>query len=132
METGKIKIKSIESPSQDEIIKIVELYGNIDESSVDKLSIPIYELIENNTNNLFLIFDLEEVKYMNSKTIGYLTDWSQRVNKNKGKLIICRANTHIKNTLESVGVQELLPIYESLEEAKQAVFNKTFGGQGGT
>lgn len=122
MEAGKLIIEDIESPSSDKVAKLVRLEGSIDENSVDKLSREIYGVISSNPKSLFLLFDLEKVEYLNSKTIGYLTDWHEKVVNGGGNLVIAKAGENIMGILESVGIAELMPVCKDLNEAKTKLF----------
>ncbi len=122
MEAGKLTIEDIESPSPDKIAKLVKLEGSIDENSVDKLSIEIYNAITANPHNLFLLFDLEKVDYLNSKTIGYLTDWHEKVTEGGGRLVIAKPAENIISILQSVGLTELMSICSDMDEAKKKLF----------
>lgn len=122
MEAGKLIIEDITAPSPDQKAKLIKLEGSIDENSVDKLSREIYGAISATPKKLFLLFDLEKVQYLNSKTIGYLADWHGQVTEGGGNLIIANANENIINILETVGIEELMPVFSNLEEAKSKLF----------
>lgn len=122
MEAGKLTIDDMESPDPGKKAKLVILEGSIDENSVDKLSREIYGAINANPANLYLLIDLEKVDYLNSKTIGYLTDWYGKVTQGGGKLVIAKPGENIMNILDSVGLAELIPICHDIEEARTKLF----------
>ena len=58
---------------------------------------------------------------MNSKSIGYLTDWYGRVTGKNGKIVIAKARENIMDILQVVGLTQLINCYPTLDEAKMAV-----------
>lgn len=115
---------SIEDVAQDQadrILKIVKIAGQLDESNVDEQSKTIYQLIEQNPKNLYLVFDFSELEYLNSKAIGYLTDWYGRISAEGGKIAIAMAKDNIVDILQVVGLTQLIPCHATLDEAKLAL-----------
>ncbi len=123
MESGVLNILDMESPDSNTLTKVIKPIGNLDESNVDKLSKQIYTIIEKHPDNLNLIFDLTELRYMNSKTVGYLTDWYQRINDGGGKIIISGASNNILEILRNIGLHEFIETYTTFEEAKKHIFS---------
>lgn len=104
-----------------QMAKTVKFQGQLDESNVDEKAKIIYELIEKNPKNLFLLFDFEALEYMNSKSIGYLTDWYGKISEGKGKIVIAKARNNILDILQVVGLTQLINSYPTLDEAKFAL-----------
>jgi len=102
-------------------LKIIKIAGQLDESNVDEEAKKVYTLIEQNPSKLNIILDLEELEYMNSKSIGYLTDWYGKVFENGGKVVIAKAKPNILDILEVVGLTQLIKNYPTVEEAKAAI-----------
>lgn len=100
------------------LLKIIKIVGQLDESNVDEEAKKVYEVIEQNPAKLNLILDLEELEYMNSKSIGYLTDWYGKVYENGGKVLIAKAKPNILDILEVVGLTQLIKNFPTIEEAK--------------
>lgn len=115
-----LTIEDVES-SPEMILKIIKISGQLDESNVDEEAKKVYALIEQNPSKLSLILDFEELEYMNSKSIGYLTDWYGKVFENGGKVIIAKSKPNILDILEVVGLTQLIKNYPTIEEAKAAV-----------
>lgn len=116
-----IAIDDVASGDKNKKIKLVTFSGQLDESNVDENAKKIYKLIESNQENLFMILDFSSLEYMNSKSIGYLTDWYGRVTGKNGKIVIARAKENILDILQVVGLTQLINCYPSLEEAKLAI-----------
>lgn len=98
-------------------IRVIKISGQLDESNVDEKVQEIYKLIEANPSGLNLIFDLEALEYMNSKSIGYLTDIYGKVTESGGSVAIIKARPNILDILQVVGLTQLIKTYNSREEA---------------
>ena len=98
-------------------IVVVALEGQLDESNIDNFAPKVYEKIEENKDASFII-DLEKVSYMNSKSIGYISDWYSKVAGNGKKIVIAKAASNIKDVLNVVGLDKVIPMAQTMEEAK--------------
>src|SRR3989338_3155143 len=121
MTYANISIEDLASDHADPVLKIVHVSGQLDESNVDDQSKNIYQLIEANPKNLFLIFDFSQLEYLNSKAIGYLTDWYGKISAEGGKISIAMAKDNITDILSVVGLTQLIPCYLTLDEAKLGI-----------
>lgn len=101
--------------------KIISISGQLDESNVDMKAKDVYKVFDENPGKLYLVFDLQGLTYMSSKSVGYLTDWYGKVAEREGKMYIARAAANIKDILQVVGLTQLIQTFDSLDEAKQAV-----------
>lgn len=119
-----INIEDIPVSTPNQIAKLIKFQGQLDESNVDEKAKLIYSLIEQTPQNLFLLMDFEELEYMNSKSIGYLTDWYGKITEGNGKIVIAKAKNNILDILEVVGLTQLISCYPTLDEAKLALFEK--------
>ena len=118
-----ISIEDGQSPSPDKKLKIVHISGQLDESNVDEKIKEIYKILEEVPSNLNLIFDLENLEYMNSKSIGYLTDLYGKVNETGGAIAIAKAKANIIDILQVVGLTQLIQNYETIELATASIGN---------
>lgn len=123
-----ITIEDIPATTQGQAAKIVKFQGQLDESNVDEKAKIIYGLIEQNPQNLYLLMDFEELEYMNSKSIGYLTDWYGKITEGKGRLVIAKAPSNILDILQVVGLTQLINCYNTLDEAKFALLRQDVQG----
>lgn len=121
MTYANISVEKVVTEKKDKVVKIVKVSGQLDESNVDEQAKTIYKLIEETPKNLNLIFNFEELEYMSSKAIGYLTDWYSKVSSEGGKIVIAKARENIVDILQVVGLTQLINCYPTLDEAKLAV-----------
>ncbi len=121
MTYANITTEDLASDQADKVAKIVKISGQLDESNVDEQSKVIYQLIEANPKSLHLVFDFSELEYLNSKAIGYLTDWYGKISAEGGKIAIAMAQENIVDILQVVGLTQLITCHGSLDEAKTAL-----------
>lgn len=127
MTEANITIEDIPVSGGDVNAKLVKFQGQLDESNVDEKAKTIYSLIEQYPQNLYLLFDFEELEYMNSKSIGYLTDWYGKISEGNGKIVIAKTKSNILDILQVVGLTQLINCYATLDEAKFALLQQQSG-----
>lgn len=111
-------ISDLISIQNDKQIKLITLEGQLDESNVDAFAPKVYEIIEQLPENSSLIIDLEKLSYLNSKSIGYISDfYTQLLNKNS-KLLLAKPASNIRDIFNVVGLDQVISITQTLEEAK--------------
>lgn len=116
-----ITIEDLVTGSETKKAKLVKFAGQLDESNVDEKAKLLYQVIEEGGENLVLIFEFSDLEYMNSKSIGYLTDWYGKLSAKNGKIVIAHARENIVDILQVVGLTQLITCYATVEEAKLAV-----------
>lgn len=119
----ELTISDITLDGSDRVVKQVAFIGQLDESNVDDQAKKVYELLEEMPEKSALVFDYEGLEYMNSRSIGYLTDWYSKMMEKGGKLVIIKARDNIEDILKVVGLTQIIEFYISLEEAKLALVN---------
>lgn len=102
-------------------IKVVEFSGQLDETNVDSTAPAIYRLIEETPSGTGFIFDLANLTYLNSKSIGYLSDWYQKISSKGGRLCIAQARENIADILKTVGLDHIISLFYTMDEAKLAL-----------
>lgn len=124
MTQATITIEDIPASVEGITAKLVKFVGQLDESNVDEKAKILYQLIEQYPKNLYLLFDFEQLEYMNSKSIGYLTDWYGKVSEGQGKIAIGKPRSNILDILQVVGLTQLINCYQTIDEAKFALLQK--------
>lgn len=117
----QITVEDMAEAPAGKVVKIVHVVGQFDESNIDEKAKEVYAIIEATPAGLNLIFEFSGLEYMNSKSIGYLTDWYSKVSATGGKVVIAAARDNIIDILQVVGLTQLINSFASLEEAKLAV-----------
>lgn len=123
MTEAHIIIEDIAQDDATKHFKLITISGQLDESNIDEKAQEIYALLTQNPQGLYMIFDFEKLEYMNSKSIGYLTDWFGKVTESQGKIVIIKAKPNIIDILQVIGLTQLIPMFATLEEAKFALMS---------
>ena len=118
MAEATITVEDIPSTGPDKHLKLVKFSGQLDESNVDEKAKSLYDVIQSVPQQLFLVFDFTGLEYMNSKSIGYLTDWYTKSSEKKGGIVIAGAKANILDILQVVGLTQLIKCVSTVEEAK--------------
>ncbi len=115
MTEASIQIEDLQIAGK--VAKLVKIVGQLDESNVDEKIQEIYKVVEANPSGLNLIFDIEGLQYMNSKSIGYLTDLYGKITETGGKVVITQAKPNILDILQVVGLTQLIKTVTTKDEA---------------
>ncbi|MGE3278269.1 MAG: STAS domain-containing protein [Candidatus Altimarinota bacterium] len=99
--------------------QLVKFVGQLDETNIEDQAQKIYQIMEGDVKNL--VFDFSELSYLNSKSIGYIADWQQKISQKGGKLVIVGAKENIFDILDVVGLANIIPIVDTEEDAKKAL-----------
>lgn len=115
-----ISFEDVTATNAGRTIKIAHFTGQLDESNVDEKAKEIYDVIQKTSSPFYFIFDFAGLEYMNSKSIGYLTDWYTKLSEKQGNIVIAQARPNIVDILSVVGITQLIKSVSTLEEAKLA------------
>ncbi len=96
--------------------KIVHLSGEMDETNLPELEQAIAPLAEDATVKN-VIFDFNGLEFINSKVIGYFASVYSTTKRVGHELIFANANETIMDILALVGLTEIVPNFNTLEEA---------------
>lgn len=105
-------------------VRIVKFEGQLDETNVDTEAQKIYQIFnESADKKMILIFDLSNLTYLNSKSIGYITDWYNKAIETGGKIFIASAHDNVMDVLRVVGLTNIIEFHLTIEEAKLSAMN---------
>jgi len=99
--------------------QLVKFVGQLDETNIEEQAKKIYQIMEGEVKNL--VFDFSELTYLNSKSIGYIADWQQKISQKGGKIVIVAAKENIFDILDVVGLTNIITIVDNEEDAKKAL-----------
>ena len=97
-------------------ILIFEFSGELDETNADKTFKSIYDQIGDFADKK-IIFNFSGLKYLNSKSIGYIADVFSNIEDSDGQMCISNCSDGVKDILELVGITTIVPTVDSEEEA---------------
>ncbi len=101
-------------------IMVFDFSGELDETNADKTFTSIYEMIGDFSKKK-VGFNLLWLKYLNSKSIGYIADVFSNLEDNNGKMCIYQCDDGVKDVLELVGITTIIPTFESEKEALESL-----------
>lgn len=101
-------------------IIIFEFAGELDETNADKTFKDIYDQV-GNFDEKKIIFNFSGLKYLNSKSIGYIADVFSNIEDNDGQMYISNCDEGVKDVLELVGITTIVPTVETEAEAVSAM-----------
>ena len=96
-------------------VKLIELNGELDTFTSQKLISEVLPLIEQGTPNL--IADLSGLSYINSTGIYNLLHCYTKAKEKGGYVKLVAVNDNIKEILDMIGVTKLLTPYPTLQDA---------------
>jgi stage II sporulation protein AA (anti-sigma F factor antagonist) len=101
-------------------IFIFQFTWELDETNADKTFKSIYDQIwEFEGKNIIL--NLSGLKYLNSKSIGYIADVFSNIEDANGKMYITNCSDWVKDILELVGITTIIPTVDTEKEAIEAI-----------
>lgn len=95
---------------------IFEFVWELDETNADKTFKNIYDGIGDFAGKK-IIFNLKWLKYLNSKSIGYIADIFSNIEDNNWKMYISDCSDGVKDILELVGITTIIPTVDTEKEA---------------
>lgn len=99
---------------------IVKIQGEIDHHCAAMLKEKIEkEFQRSDAKNL--IFDFESVTFMDSSGIGMVIGRYKNVLAGGGKTVVARANDRVSKIFQMAGMQKIIPQYESIAQALEAL-----------
>ena len=95
---------------------IVHLCGELDHHSCEYVKRKLAcELIKAGTKNL--IFNMEQLTFMDSSGIGILVGRIKEIQKLQGKTALVYLSNSVRKILELSGILQLVNAYENIDEA---------------
>lgn len=101
-------------------ILIFEFSWELDETNADKTFKGIYNEIEWFEGKKILL-NMSWLKYLNSKSIGYIADVFSNIEDNNWQMYISNCSEWVKDILELVGITTIVPTVDTEKEAIEAM-----------
>ena len=97
-------------------IDIFEFIWELDETNADKTFTAIYNAIGDFTGKK-VIFNLSWLKYLNSKSIGYIADIFSNIEDGNWQMFLTNLTDEVRDTLELVGITTIVETFNTEQEA---------------
>lgn len=105
----------IVTPEKEQNFQVVKFIGEFDKAGHAEIRDELDKCVDDFSLK-FLIFDLAELKFINSEGIGYLMEIHTHLVQRERQLVIVGVNSHVMDVFEAIGIAEVIPIYESLND----------------
>ena len=96
-------------------VTVITVVGSIDSADSDALADLLGELIE--TGQISLVVDLGGMDFICSMGLGVMVKTYTRLRKEGGFLHLAKPQPMILTLIKTTGLDRLLPLYDSLEQA---------------
>jgi len=98
---------------------LMKVIGEVDASSSIELDDAIRGVIEGGPQNL--VVDCTNLDYISSAGLGVFMSYIEEFRKHEANLVIFGLNAKVRNVFEILGLDQLLTIRETEDEAKAAI-----------
>jgi anti-sigma B factor antagonist len=110
----KVEIQPLEDG-----ITLVELSGRLDLDGVRTLEGPF--TFETTTRQLLAVVNLAGVSFLASIGLRTLLSTARAQSQRGGKLVLAAADPLVRKVIETSGIDQLIPTYASVDEARAAL-----------
>lgn len=111
----------IKPAGQSKDYRLVGFIGNLDKAGLDEVRSQIEEVVDSVKDEKYVVFNFENLEFINSESIGFLLMIHTRLVKKNKKLIIVDAVDHVKDVLDVIGMLKIIDYYPNLEEFEKSI-----------
>jgi len=108
------------TPVDKEHVLVIDLYGEIGPESIEIFKDKLSGLLNNFTQNV-LIFNLNDLSYINSEGIGLIMNLINKATEAKREIILSGLEGEVKDVIELIGLQKIAKTFRHLGEALDAI-----------
>ena len=101
--------------------RLVSFIGSLDKAGLTEVRDQIEEVTEAVRDEQYLVFNFENLEFINSESIGFLLMIHTRFVKKDKKLVIVDAVDHVKDVLEVIGMLKIVEYHPTLEEFERNI-----------
>lgn len=109
---------SPEEPNTDKDYQKINIKGEIDRDTIEAFKEKMEEYL-NKLDQKNLLLNLENLEFINSEGIGYLSDVKNRLSTKDKNVAILKASDRIMDIFQLVGLNQIIPCYDSIDEFEQ-------------
>lgn len=104
---------TIDQPNEEKGFSVVHFAGNFDKAGHSEVRDQIDEIVLNFPLKT-LVFDLKNLKFINSEGIGYLMEIHTHLVQRDKQLVLVEPNAHVADVFETIGIAEIIPVHKSM------------------
>jgi anti-anti-sigma factor len=107
---------SLECTAAGEEFPVVYLSGEFDIDTVPEIDRFLRRRLGPFYHRRHLILDLGDVRFVDSSFVGYVVTLVTRLHGYGKELLVTRPRGHVRHVLGAVGLPNVVPVYDSIEE----------------
>ncbi len=96
--------------------EVVEFHGELDKSTQEATEKQIIEFLATYTRR-WLVFDLSDLKFVNSEGIGFFVALHAKLTKKNQQLLISGVAANVADIFAAIGLERIIPTFPHLAEA---------------
>jgi len=100
----------------DASVKVVSLYGELDESNLESLKAQVDPLL-NDLSIKTIILNFKGLQFINSKGIGFLVAMKTHMAKSERSILLADGSESVMDVISLVGLTQIIPHFDKLEDA---------------
>lgn len=108
----QVEIKKSEENSG---LEIVEFSGDFDKVGYNSVHDVLNAAVKGFEGKA-LVFDFNEVEFINSEGIGYLLEVHNFLAKKDKKLVIVGVNAYVDDIFQTIGIRDIVAIYKNVDD----------------
>ncbi|MBI2634825.1 STAS domain-containing protein [Candidatus Peregrinibacteria bacterium] len=105
---------AIEPANSEKNYQIVKFAGEFDKAGHEEIRQKLEDCVQSATLKS-LIFDVVELKFINSEGIGYLMELHAHLVKRGRELVLIGPNNHVADVFKTIGLTEVIKIFPNLD-----------------
>jgi len=109
-----LSIKITET-NEDKGYQIINFNGEFDKAGQTEIKDDLEKIVESFAGKS-LVFNFENLKFINSEGIGYLMEIHTHLVQRGRKLVIVGVSARIADVFQAIGIHEIVPVYPSLDD----------------
>ncbi|PIZ76044.1 hypothetical protein COY05_02585 [Candidatus Peregrinibacteria bacterium CG_4_10_14_0_2_um_filter_38_24] len=94
---------------------LVKFNGEFDKAGHDEIKEELGKVVDD-FKGMTLVFDLTDLKFINSEGIGYFMEIRTHLVTDGKKLVLVAANAHVADVFNAIGIMEIMPIFNTLSD----------------
>lgn len=119
----KVKLTiNVRKGGKNNAYEAVAFVGDLDKFGLQTVRDQL-ELLVNELESKYLVFDFSKLNFLNSESIGFLLTLHYRLVKKEKALVIVSAPSNVKDVLDVIGMLKIINYYESFSSFEESLNN---------
>lgn len=117
---GKLATYELATHDVDLGLQVVELSGALDMSGLKAVRNGIEDFVSN-FEGRFLLFDLTDLKFLNSNAVAFLLMLQQSLAEKNAEMFVANASEYVEDVLTVIGFKDAVKCFDSIEECINSI-----------